>query len=1086
MKKKETLPLKKPILKAKLLENRIALDAAAFVEASTVFSSEDVLPDNTVNTVTEIAKELPLPFDNIVISTADTPHIIGKQIVFVDASVKNHETLLGSVPDNAEIYMIEANKSGLQQITNILQNQRDNIAAIHILSHGQNGAVQLGDTLYNNHNISSFESQLVLWRDNLTSEADILFYGCNIGANSDGLQMLSKLSSYTGADIAASDDVTGSTHLGGDWDLEVHLGEIDTQNIITLEHIPSYNYTLELDIPTIDEVLVNTETSNTQTDISLTTLANGEILAVWQSDGQDGANNGVYGQIFDAEGQKIGSEFRINQETNLDQQNVEAAALQNGGFVITWQSDGQDGANNGVFARLYNADYTTYGNEFQVNTTTAGEQTNPNIAVLDNGRFVVTWESADSNGIGIFAQLFTSTGNKVGSEFQVNSDETGAQQSSDIISLNDGGFLVAWETDHGGTTDIAFQRYNATAGTVGSETIVNTTTANTQHQVQMIQLANDRIVFAWTNAAANSDIYYRVYAANLTAITGELTANSTTANDQTNPTLVDLADNGFTIMWQSDNGEDGSNLGIIGRQFDNDGSARNTEFIVNQTTAGDQTLTATSDNATRLQNGRIAMSYQHNNDVYLRVFSPDINLSPEVGNANISLTAVAENAASVVTDVSNIITDANITDAEGATLGIAVTNTSGPGLWEFSLDGGTTWSGFGAVSTSSAVLLDNSAKIRFIPQTDVAGSATITFFGWDQTTGSAGDRNVNAAASSNFNAFSSSTSTGTHTITAVNDSPQATADEVFMSSIINDGNDANAGQTVAELFQQLFNDNDGAEFAGIALVGSANLPTQGNWLFSQDGGTTWQNLSNLSDSNAVVLNKTDLLRYSPTTGFSGQPGALSVRLWDGSASSAGTSVNISGSLGSTGAFTSTTQSLEIQVFPETITQTIDFLPQDFTFFQNTRQKTDFIDTVDTDTFKPNKINEKSIILATNTTAGTESQSPVLTLYNYDFDIFSQVIETVDKNNDNPMDLDLTDEQLDKTLIPDLDKEDFEEENEEHQLPKPGILNGPEEVSEESPEGSISLRDQMQNIQPRQPGFLFEPPTSNQPTKNKSE
>ncbi len=66
------------------------------------------------------------------------------------------------------------------------------------------------------------------WQEALSDDADLLFYGCDLAAHGDGEHFLESLAALTGADIAASDDLTGHADLGGDWDLEYSSGTIET------------------------------------------------------------------------------------------------------------------------------------------------------------------------------------------------------------------------------------------------------------------------------------------------------------------------------------------------------------------------------------------------------------------------------------------------------------------------------------------------------------------------------------------------------------------------------------------------------------------------------------------------------------------------------------------------------------------------------------------------------------------------------------------------------------------------------------------------------------------------------------------
>src|SRR5262249_38178629 len=79
---------------------------------------------------------------------------------------------------------------------------------------------------------------------------------------------------------------------------------------------------------------------------------------------------------------RVGPEFRVNTYTAGYQGGHTMAALDGGGYVVAWTSQGQDGFSGfGVYARRYHADGSPAGGEFRLSTT-AGEQWDPNVAAL--------------------------------------------------------------------------------------------------------------------------------------------------------------------------------------------------------------------------------------------------------------------------------------------------------------------------------------------------------------------------------------------------------------------------------------------------------------------------------------------------------------------------------------------------------------------------------------------------------------------------------------------------------------------------------------------------------------------------------
>ncbi|MFZ2724938.1 MAG: DUF4347 domain-containing protein, partial [Methylococcaceae bacterium] len=147
-------------------------------------------------------------------------------IVFIDEKVSDYQNLIASLGNNIEIQLLNPNKDGLLQIAKALQNRHD-LDAIHIVSHGSSGGLSLGSSLLNSNNLSFYSNALTTIRSALTENGDILLYGCNIAQGETGLNFINNLAQLTAADIAASTNLTGNSALGGDWLLEQSTGTIE-------------------------------------------------------------------------------------------------------------------------------------------------------------------------------------------------------------------------------------------------------------------------------------------------------------------------------------------------------------------------------------------------------------------------------------------------------------------------------------------------------------------------------------------------------------------------------------------------------------------------------------------------------------------------------------------------------------------------------------------------------------------------------------------------------------------------------------------------------------------------------------------
>ena len=148
-----------------------------------------------------------------------------REIVFVDNQVKDYQQLVAQVRPGAEVIVLDKTRDGLQQIADALRG-RSGIDAIHIIGHGAEGSMRLGSVELNAAALGGRESQLAAIGAALTAQGDILLYGCDIGANARGAELLSRLAQLTHADVAASNDRAGAR--GGDWVLEAVSGSVET------------------------------------------------------------------------------------------------------------------------------------------------------------------------------------------------------------------------------------------------------------------------------------------------------------------------------------------------------------------------------------------------------------------------------------------------------------------------------------------------------------------------------------------------------------------------------------------------------------------------------------------------------------------------------------------------------------------------------------------------------------------------------------------------------------------------------------------------------------------------------------------
>ncbi|MAT16783.1 MAG: hypothetical protein CMJ46_16110, partial [Planctomyces sp.] len=357
------------------------------------------------------------------------------------------------------------------------------------------------------------------------------------------------------------------------------------------------------------EFLVNSYVTGLQIAASVAFNNFGDAVTVWTSADQDGDNYGVYAQRYslsDRGATAVGRERQVNTNASLnqiiDQDQRTVAISANGSYVAVWASDEQDGDRYGVFAQLFDADGNASGPEFQVNTYTTENQAYPSVAMTDSGEFVVSWSSRnqDSSSYGIFARRYDAAGNAISGEFQVNTSTAGSQNYSSVALANTGEFVICWESDPGDGSfrNIYAQRYDANGDPIGSEFLINTTTAQVQSHSGIAMTDAGDFVITWMSSLQDGSgwgIYAQKFDSDGNAIGNEFRVNTYTVDSQLESSISMANSGDFVITWES-YGEDGSGYGVIGQRYDAEGNPVGDNFQVNTYTTGDQLWSSVSMN----------------------------------------------------------------------------------------------------------------------------------------------------------------------------------------------------------------------------------------------------------------------------------------------------------------------------------------------------------------------------------------------------------------------------------------------------------------------------------------------------------
>ncbi|MBK4716661.1 hypothetical protein [Tenebrionibacter intestinalis] len=385
---------------------------------------------------------------------------------------------------------------------------------------------------------------------------------------------------------------------------------------------------------------VNTTMDAQQNYPDVITLKDGSFVVYWDTNdsGAIGSDvRAIHYTVDPATGAvsvKGTGDFIVNTFTVGKQYKPVGVALEDGGYLIIWGSDGGDGHGSAIYAQRYDASDNKVGREFIVNTTTQGNQGYGgdsadvthivDATLMADGNVYISWQSdnVDGNSMGIEG-IVVNPDAAYYSEFTVNSTKAGDQSSPVVVSLPDGGLFEVWVSANGdgSGTGIRGQMLDAKGQPVGGEFTVNTTTAG--DQLMPVVLENGNIQIVWTSPASGNVNYIKgqqyTYAydsegnvSGLTAVGSEFNISSGAgATYQGSPQVTSLSDGGYLVVWEA---IESSEYKIYGRQYNADGSPATGEMTLSSTglttgALGNSNYWSALPSVSELSNGKVAISF---------------------------------------------------------------------------------------------------------------------------------------------------------------------------------------------------------------------------------------------------------------------------------------------------------------------------------------------------------------------------------------------------------------------------------------------------------------------------------------------
>ncbi|MFC5695328.1 DUF4347 domain-containing protein [Pseudomonas sp. GCM10022186] len=864
-----------------------------------------------------------------------------QEVVFVDSQVQDYRQLVDGLKPGTEVAVLDANKDGLQQMADYLDG-RSRIDAIHILSHGDIGKVQLGNDWLDSGDLAARSELLNAIGQSLGADGDILLYGCQVGANGEGRAFIDGLAAATGADVAASSDPTGAAARGGDWVLEVGQGQVETSvlevadftgllvafsdNLDSANTISgvtsftrdlggvSYTFTFTTDGDGGDFAWENINGFGDSASINMLSFDGTnavELVTIARTDGQDFTFSSIFidnasGGTTNVRGFLDGLAVGSNQSMAVGSSGtltfgslrVDQVQITSTDFFGT-NFDNFSGDTDppltapSLSATAANPSFTENGSAVDLfNSVTA--LTNDSGQTFSGMTLTVT-------GLGNGASELLNVG---GSDIALTNGNSGTIAGIGNYSVSLAGSTATVALSGMSRTNIQMGAlvdgitYRNTSDNPGSTsravTITSVTDSGGSNNSASPSITSTVAVApvndAPSLAPANDTAFYTENGAGAVLSSSLTISDPDSANFQgatvtisdfrTGDVLSVGTPGGFTTSFDSA-------TGVLTLTGSGTLAALQTALrsVTYSSTSDDPTFGGTD--GTRQISFAVTDSSGASSAVAIsQVAMTAVNDAPTLSGGPYVWVGTSEDATSSAVTVASLLGGLTHADADGPASGIALTASSGNGTWQYSTDG-LTWTSVGSVSSGAALLLSASSQLRYVPDAQNGESATLTLRAWDQTTGTASTNSTRNTADTTTNggstAFSSGTAQATLSVSSVNDAPVLVPVAPTLTGL-SDGDINNAGQPVSSFAGGTISDVDSGAVSGIAITGLN--AGNGTWQYSVDGGGSWSNVGSVSDGAALLLRSTDRVRFVPD-GINGTSASLTYHAWDQSGATSG-------------------------------------------------------------------------------------------------------------------------------------------------------------------------------------------------------
>ncbi len=773
-------------------------------------------------------------------------------IVFIDPMVENFTSLLSGLKKNTEAVVLDPNRDGIGQITEFLKARTGVVDSVQILGHGSAGSFQLGSTQLNNNNLEQYQQSLQQWFSPLLDKRpDLILYGCDVASGLVGDNFIQRLSAITGADVAASVDLTGSAAKGGNWILEKATGAIEAGQAFTQKVRDAYQ-----------DILATFTVTNTN-DAGAGSL-------------RQAINDANASAGFDTINFNIAPGGTQTIRPTSDRlPDITGPTLINGetqpGFTDT-------------NTPIIEIDGSAFLGAIGAFPAAAGYAPSPQMGFYYHGlRLVAT--AAGSTVQGLVINNFTASGIKLGIGEPTFASGTNGPNNVTIQRNYIGTDITGTVAKGNGS----FGDANGQSGLYGWR-VNNTQYLNNLVSANWVTAVNIRGGSSTNNTISGNKVGT------------DVTGNFALGNHRWGIYAIDgntVIDNNVVSANGISNEDNGVGLGIDARV----GGNTVTNNKVGTNAAGTTGLQHRTGATIGTAGGDVVSGNitQSSPTAYPAFITPTFTAF-----TNPRLSDIPQNASNNNGNLVSNLAAATINTGAAPGKGIAITAVDDTnGTWEYSTDNGKSWRGIqkafsfpigltqgpGLDWPALYLATDNKNRVRFVPNAGFTGTVTngVTYRAANQKFGGNGELiNVSFTRGNiavirqnlSIDAFTNPVTDNFRiTVTPVNTAPTLNPALVIPSAGFVAGVSSPGGILMSSVLATSVTDPDTGSQKGVAITNLDSL--NGTWQYSING-QHWIPIvgASVTPASSLLLDSTSKLRFIPNVGYLGAPGAVTLRAWD--------------------------------------------------------------------------------------------------------------------------------------------------------------------------------------------------------------